>query len=401
VSLSVWGWALVHFTWQAALVAGGLSLGLRASEPGGRGRYAAAYAALLLLAALPAIDAGYFVWTAAQPASPAAAATLAAPSPLAGAYAALAPAARWLGAAWLGLAGIMLVRWVGGWWLAVRLGRRGARPAPAGMVAALARAADRVGIRRPVTIALSSAVTVPTLIGVRRPQILVPDLLASLDVRELEAILAHELGHVRRHDGLANLVQALVESLVCFHPAVWWVSGTVRHEREASCDAIAVRAVGDPRTYARALARLEVLRADAVALTLAATGGSLVGRLERLTRPTKAVPATRALAALAAGGGVAVALLAVGAQALLPATLAALRPGTAAPSYFVVHASDPAGGFTIAVEHGRVVRAIVGGVPVPVERIEQRGDSVVLPWSRGTFALRLRPLGFSWSARTP
>lgn len=401
MSLALWGWALVHFGWQAVLLAGGLALGLRGRGLAGSVRYAAAYVTLLLLLLLPVLDAGYLVWAGRHPMSLALGGAAAAPALLAGTFDALTPVTRWLGVAWVALAAVMVVRWIGGWWLTLRLGRRGSQPAPRPLTDALARAAAHVGVHRRVTIALSSAVTVPTLIGTRRPRILVPTTLAALEARELEAILAHELGHVRRHDGLANLLQVLVESLLCFHPAVWWVSGAVRHEREASCDEIAVRAVGDPRTYARALARLEVLRADAAALALAATGGSLAARLERLTRPAARAPAGRGMAALVTGGGVAAALLAVTGQVLLPGTLDALRPGGRAPSYFVVHASDPAGAFTIAVEHGRVVRAVVGGVRVPVERIEQRGDSVVLPWSRGTFSLKLLPQGFSWSSRTP
>jgi beta-lactamase regulating signal transducer with metallopeptidase domain len=401
VSLALWGWALVHFSWQAILLAGGLALGLRAGGLGARVRYGAAYATLLLLLLLPALDAGYLVWAGRDPRALAVGGAAVAPALLAGAYDALTPVTRWLAVLWVVLAATMLLRWLGGWWLTIRLGRWGTRPAPQHVIDALARAARRVGVRRRVTIALSSVVTVPTLIGTRHPRILVPATLAALAARELEAILAHELGHVRRHDGLANLIQVLVESLLCFHPAVWWVSRAVRHEREASCDEIAVRAVGDPRTYARALARLEVLRADATTLALAATGGSLAARLERLTRPGPRVPAGLGMAALASGGGVAAALLAVAGQALLPGTLVALRPGALAPSFFVVHASDPAGAFTIAVEHGRVVRAVVGGVRVPAERIEQRGDSVVLPWARGSFSLKLRPQGFSWSSRTP
>lgn len=401
MSLALWGWALVHFSWQAVLLAGGLALGLRVRGLAASARYVAAYATLLLLLLLPALDAGYLVWAGRNPPPHTVSGAAAAPALLAGAYDVLTPVARWLGLVWVVLAALMLVRWVGGWWLTLRLGRWGTQPAPQALADALARAAARVGVHRRVTIALSTAVGVPTLIGTRRPRILVPATLTALEVRELEAILAHELGHVRRHDGLANLVQVLVESLLCFHPAVWWVSGAARHEREASCDEIAVRAMGDSRTYARALARLEVQRADAAALALAATGGSLAARLERLTRPAPRAPAGRGMAALATGGGFAAALLAVAGQALLPGTLDVLRPGVRAPSFFVVHASDPAGAFTIAVEHGRVVRAVVGGVRVPVNRIEQRGDSVVLPWSRGTFSLKLLPQGFSWSSRTP
>jgi bla regulator protein blaR1 len=400
VSIALVGWALLHFSWQALLPAGALALGLRAAGPSPRQRYAAGYATLLLLLLLPALDAEYLAWAGHSAGSTTGGGAPPAPALLAAAYESLSPAARWLGTTWLALAGAMLVRWVGGWWLSLRLTRKGAHPPSPQHLTALARAAHRVGVRRRVTLATSSAVTVPTLLGTRRPCILLPAALTALDAAELEAILAHELAHIRRRDGLANLVQTFVESILWFHPAVWWVSRAVRQEREASCDEIAARAVGDRRTVVRALARLEVWRADAGALTLAATGGSLTARLERLSRPV-ARASKRGLAALLVSGGLAAGLLAAAGQALLPGTLAALRQPARAPAFFVVHASDLAGAFTVAVEHGRVVRAVVAGVRVPAERIEQRGDSVILPWSRGTFSLRLLPQGFSWSSRTP
>jgi hypothetical protein len=220
-----------------------------------------------------------------------------------------------------------------------------------------------------------------------------------LCIREIEGILAHELAHVRRHDGLANLIQSLTEALLFFHPAVWWVSRRVRHERETRCDEMAARAVGDRRVYARALARLEVLRAGRPRLALAASDGSLIARLERLARPAPDARVRPGLL-LVASVTTAAAFAALCA-CLLPPTLQAM-PVTAPPPSYVVHASDPAGAFTLRVDRGRVVRAVVSGVRVPVDRILQRGDSVVLPWAGGSFALRLHPGGgFSWTARTP
>jgi hypothetical protein len=87
---------------------------------------------------------------------------------------------------------------------------------------------------------------------------------------------------VRRHDYLVNLLQTAVETLLFYHPAVWWVSAQVRRERENCCDDLAVGVCGDRLGYARALADLEGLRAPASPLVLAASGGSLVDRIRRL-----------------------------------------------------------------------------------------------------------------------
>jgi hypothetical protein len=106
--------------------------------------------------------------------------------------------------------------------------------------------------------------------------------LAGLSPQQLEAILAHELAHIRRHDYLVNLLQTLVETLLFYHPAVWWLSHRIRIERENCCDDLAVSLCGDPYAYARALADLEALRGDAGRLALAVTGGSLLHRVRRL-----------------------------------------------------------------------------------------------------------------------
>src|SRR4029079_6617056 len=106
--------------------------------------------------------------------------------------------------------------------------------------------------------------------------------LAALSPLQVEAILAHELAHIRRHDYLVNLLQTLVEMLLFYHAAVWCLSRRMRAERENCCDDLAVSLCGDPYAYAKALADLEELRADSGHLALAATGGSLIHRVRRL-----------------------------------------------------------------------------------------------------------------------
>ncbi|HET9216333.1 MAG TPA: M56 family metallopeptidase, partial [Terriglobia bacterium] len=97
-----------------------------------------------------------------------------------------------------------------------------------------------------------------------------------------EALLAHELAHIRRHDYLVNILQMVVETLLFYHPAVWWISGRIRHERELCCDDIAVAACGNAVAYARALTQLEKLRAVGPSLAMGSAGGGLYRRVQRL-----------------------------------------------------------------------------------------------------------------------
>ena len=107
--------------------------------------------------------------------------------------------------------------------------------------------------------------------------------LANLNPSQVEAILAHELVHIRRHDYVINVAQTLAETLLFYHPGVW-VSGQVRAEREHCCDDVAVEVCGDAVDYAVALAELEAWRSRATTLALAATSGSLSGRVRRVLR---------------------------------------------------------------------------------------------------------------------
>ncbi|WP_243286164.1 M56 family metallopeptidase [Geothrix terrae] len=149
------------------------------------------------------------------------------------------------------------------------------------------RARTRVQI--PVRLGLSDRVDSLVVLGWLKPVVLVPAAaLLVLSPEALEALLAHELAHVRRGDFLANLVQTLAEALLFYHPAVWWLSRRIRQEREHCCDDAAVNTCGDPILYASALVGLEELRSRSNLipdLAPAASGGHLMLRIQRLLRP--------------------------------------------------------------------------------------------------------------------
>ena len=149
--------------------------------------------------------------------------------------------------------------------------------------------AKRLRVNRTVQLMESALVQIPTVVGWLRPVILLPaSALTGLSSEQLEAILAHELAHIKRVDYLINMLQTVVEILGFYHPAVWWVSHKIRAERENCCDDLAVAISGDRVCYARALTSMEEIRAGrgqlvrSGGLAVAATGGNLLGRIRRL-----------------------------------------------------------------------------------------------------------------------
>ena len=136
--------------------------------------------------------------------------------------------------------------------------RRSSRALLDGDIAALARRlADSLGMARRVGVAVCDRIVSPVLLGVLRPMILLPtSALSGWTTDELEMALLHELAHLRRHDNLVNLLQCLVEAILFFHPAAWWLSSWVRLERELCCDRLVVEKTGRSRAYATLLASL-------------------------------------------------------------------------------------------------------------------------------------------------
>lgn len=151
------------------------------------------------------------------------------------------------------------------------------------LLQAVQRLKRTLQVRPVVRVLKSAAVHVPMAVGWLRPVILLPaSVLVRLPAEQLEMIIAHELGHIRRGDYLWNLLQIVVETLLFYHPAIRWMSRRVRQERENCCDDLVVARCCKPATYARALANLEVMRSPVSAAVMTASGGNLLGRIKRI-----------------------------------------------------------------------------------------------------------------------
>lgn len=120
-----------------------------------------------------------------------------------------------------------------------------------------ARLLRSMGLSAQLPVRASAHVREPLAFGLLRPIVVIPaSLLTQCPVEMIEAVIAHELAHIRRRDLWINLFQRAVETLLFYHPAVWWVSGRMRLERELCCDDLAVRATGKRADYAEALVTL-------------------------------------------------------------------------------------------------------------------------------------------------
>lgn len=144
---------------------------------------------------------------------------------------------------------------------------------------------DTLQISRQVQLLFSSKVTVPMVMGSIKPVILVPVAIANqMTIQEAEAILLHELAHVRRNDYLINIIQMFIETVLFYNPFVWLISSVIRKEREHCCDDIVVMKTNDRLPYAKALAALETYRLYPAPPALAATGSKnlLLTRIKRI-----------------------------------------------------------------------------------------------------------------------
>ena len=308
--IDVAGWTLLHFLWQGTLTAAIAALGLRLLGTA-QARYVFACAALALMLAAPVVTAwslsrGFSTASAPLPFSTntsvaagtvtAAVAERPGASPDARAAAQPEPGRSSIDLAavmpsivtiWLSGVALLLARLTGGCWRIRRLHRAAFSEPVSEWQMAADRIARRLRLPRPVFIVDSARVDTPTVIGCLRPVILLPvAAMANLAPAQVEAILAHELAHIRRHDFLVNVLQTIAETFLFYHPAVWWLSSRIRAEREHCCDDVAVEVCGDPVTYAAALTELAAWSLGRPRLVVAATGGSLLARVRRLLHGT-------------------------------------------------------------------------------------------------------------------
>ncbi len=316
---TVIGSALVHFVWQGAAIALLTATLLVALARGSaRARYFVACLGLLAMAATPVltvvsawqrVDAVPTLATGAESAT----AVLLAPrtaamlSGLPTAWSAqLAGFLPTVTLVWGLTVAMLSVRLLYGWLITERLRRSVAGGADKTLSVMRDALMPRLGVTKPIRIVSTSAIDVPTVIGWWRPAVLVPvSACLQLSPAQLEAVLAHELAHIHRHDYLVNALQNLVETVLFYHPAVWWLSGRIRDERELCCDDLAVSVCEDRIVYAHALVILEESRQEAPAFGLAATGGSLLTRVHRLLgtpRPSPRAPLALVLCVLSLVG---------------------------------------------------------------------------------------------------
>lgn len=352
-TLQATAWTLLHFCWQAAAIAGLYRLAsLATARRTSQARYLIALSALLAMFASalvtfawemrpiappPAIFSATTVGDFPRITAPGAVSVLqtVAPNPaLADQFAGIASrpgltaritvsiVASWL----LGVLAFSL-RSLGGWWIIQRLRASAvAEPSPA-VIAAFERVRVALGLNKRVLLRVSSAIAGPVTVGTLRALVLLPlSAVTSLGADELEMVFAHELAHIRRADFLWNLVQTLVETLFFFHPAVWWISGRVRAERELCCDDLALSVCPNPVVYASALFHLEEQRSRQMRLAMALDGNqsaqTLRMRIARiLGEPTAPAPRSlRPFSLAAVFAGLAVLLLSA------PQLIAGLRP---------------------------------------------------------------------------
>ena len=290
------GWALVHFLWQGLALAALLSVAMTACRKAST-RYVAAVATLLLMVAAPVVT--FFVlWhnTSATSASWIGAASASAvslshrvsalaPSSAAGAQIPASPrpdALLWFVEAWFLGVLFLSLRTVGGFVLIERMRRKEARPVSAKLNELCVSLQRRLHLDRAIRYCECRRLEAPAVIGWFRPVVMLPlTALIGLSEEQLKAVIAHELAHIRRLDCFVNLFQIAAETLLFYHPAIWWVNKRIRSERENCCDDVAISVCSDAVEYARALTLMEESR-SAPALAMAANRGPLAARVARL-----------------------------------------------------------------------------------------------------------------------
>ncbi len=189
-----------------------------------------------------------------------------------------------------------------------RLTRVGVTSAGAELEDLVTRLSTRFNIKGRVTILKSSLVNTPVVIGWLKPSILIPFAISvGLDRQQLELIIAHELAHVKRLDFLVNLLQSAIQTIFFYHPCIYWINKVIREEREYICDALALSTLqNQPKArleLAKALLCIEELKAGNLSLVaVAASDGHLKNRINRIvTTENTYLPSAKGVLVMLAG----------------------------------------------------------------------------------------------------
>ena len=289
------GWTLLHFIWQGAGLAALFAVATAVCRSS-TARYALAVSALVLMMVSPVIT---FTWLRA-PANPAVRTGAGGASTSAGTStrnaialsSSLAPVAEsrtvqpsamlWLVEAWFLGVLLLSLRTAGGLFLIERMRRKEVQPVGGELYERCLALQRGMGLDRVIQYCECHGLDAPAVLGWFRPVVLLPvRALTGLSEQQIEAVIAHELAHIRRLDCFVNLFQIAAETLLFYHPAVWWVSQGIRAERENCCDDEAISLCGDAVNYARALTLMEEWR-TAPRLMMAANRSPLAQRVVRV-----------------------------------------------------------------------------------------------------------------------
>lgn len=290
------GTTLIHFVWQGALLMGvamGLLVALRKSSS--QAKYLSLCGVFAAMAIAPVITAIVLVPSATVREMPAlyelpvgeAPTSHLGVSGLVEARSSLFNERLLQPVVGIWLLGVVLLtlRVFGGFLTLAEIKRKGRIEASEELQARFDALVKRMGLSKAPILRISTKVAVPTVIGAFRGIVLLPASVATgMSTRMLETILAHELAHVARYDFLINALQSVIEVVLFYHPAVWWVSQRIREERENCCDDLVIATLSDRKTYARALTTLAELRGHSLAVR--ADGGELLSRIRRILGET-------------------------------------------------------------------------------------------------------------------
>ncbi|OJJ15335.1 hypothetical protein BKI52_38620 [marine bacterium AO1-C] len=180
---------------------------------------------------------------------------------------------------------VLMLRFLGGYALLQRMRHHRVSAVNREWQLKILEIADHLKIKKIVRLMESANAKTPMVIGYLKPIILLPlGTISGLSSKQVESILAHEMAHIARNDYLINIIQSIVEIFLFFNPAMWWISGQVRQEREHCCDDIALQLTNDHLTLVKTLATLEEMRiaSPQAAVAFAGKKGGLVGRIRRI-----------------------------------------------------------------------------------------------------------------------